>query len=149
VSDENDNAKLTEIYGVKLKSEFADPKIYEAVRTVQHLLAQVHNARKDIKILEMNFKKHFVYEISHVGNNLVGYIARNIKSDRIIYLVLDKSRMKWMELEGFELTPENCQKVGTLARIKTATGFANFLGKNPDYAIMGYCTSNNIIPGTK
>lgn len=131
--------RLTEVNGLTLDSQFADPELYDRIRSLQFLFLHTYKLGPSLKILEVQMKKRgFYYAISNNEHNLFGFVGRDLKTKEIFYLVKDWSRLAWMKAEGFELTEENYQEVGVMAKCKRMEDFILFMANQKGYDFVGY-----------
>ena len=78
----------------------------------------------------------FFYTITNTDLKLTGYIGRAEADKKITYLALDNGMRNWMYKEGFEDTPENCEKFGTILQISDVVGLAKFLAGKSEYRVL-------------
>jgi hypothetical protein len=131
--------RLTEVNGLTLDSEFADPELYDRIRSLQFLFLHTYKLGAALKILEVQMKKRgFYYAISNQESNLFGFVGRDVKTKEIFYLVKDWSRLKWLREEGFEPNEENYQKVGVMAKCKRMEDFILFMANQKGFDFVGY-----------
>lgn len=86
--------------------------------------------------------KLFFYTITNTDLKLTGYIGRAEADKAITYLALDKGMKNWMFKEGFEDTPENCEKLGTILQISDLVGLAKFLAGKSEYRVLRRVVKN-------
>jgi hypothetical protein len=131
--------QLTEVNGLTLNSEFGDPELYDKIRSLQFLFLHTYKMGAALKVLEVKMRRRgFYYAISNQENNLFGFVGRDLKTKEIFYLVKDWGRLTWLRLEGFELTEENYQSVGVMAKCARMEDFILFMANQKGYDFVGY-----------
>lgn len=131
--------ELTEINGLKLRSEFLDRELYQKIRSLQFLFLHTYKFGDALKVIEVQMKKRgFYYAISNQDAQLFGFVGRDPQTKEIFYLVKDWGRVHWMRAEGFAETEENYQSVGVMAKCKSMNDFILFLANQKGYDFVGY-----------
>lgn len=133
--------KLTEVNGLTLNSEFEDKDLYSKIRALQFLFLHTYHLGSALKITESKINKSYYYVIQNQDAGLVGFIGRDVATNSIRYLIKDQSRIKWMRAEGFELTEENFNKIGVMAKCKGMSDFILFMAGKQGYEFTGYARS--------
>jgi len=143
---------LTEIFGVTLKSEKTDKELYNIIRSIQFVLFYSHSLKSSIDITEDVGATGYFYTISNSSNGLKTYVGRvkekyssaaqNIP--KITLMFLDQARVKWMKNEGFDLTEENCAKVGTIGIFQDLFSLVRFVAGKNEWKVLGYCRGEKI-----
>lgn len=136
------NRRLTEINGLTLNSELEDKDLYSKIRSLQFLFLHTYHLGSGLKITESKINKHYYYAIQNTNAGLMGFVGRDSTTNGIRYLIKDKSRIQWMVNEGFELTEENFNKVGVMAKCKGMGDFILFMAGKQGYEFTGYARSN-------
>lgn len=72
----------------------------------------------------------------------MGFVGRDVATNSIRYLIKDQGRIRWMVREGFELTEENMNRVGVMAKCKGMNDFILFMAGKQGYEFTGYARSN-------
>jgi hypothetical protein len=134
--------KPTEIHGLILKSEFEDKELYDQIRTLQLSLINTYNLLKFLEILEIKIKKSYYYTIKNKKCGLIGFVGRDLHTNSIFFLVKDFGRIKWMILEGFDLTEEDFNNVGVMAKCKTIHDFILFMAQQSGYEFSNHVKSS-------
>lgn len=138
------NKPLTEIFGVTLKSEYVDTQLYNIIRSVQFVLFYSHNLKNSIDIEESEGATGYYYTISNSSNRLKTYIGRIKEKNsklppKITLMFLDQSRIRWMRSEGFDITLEECSKVGTIGVFQDLFSLVRFIAGKDEWKMIGYC----------
>jgi len=131
--------ELTEVNGLKLESEFLDKELYQKIRSLQFLFLHTYKFGDALKVMEVRMKKRgFYYAISNQDAQLFGFVGRDLETKEIFYLVKDWGRLRWLKQEGFDLTEENYQSVGVMAKCKRMEDFILFMANQKGYDFVGY-----------
>lgn len=100
------------------------------------------------EIKEERFRDIFVYFISNLDKGLEGFVAKDSKTGRLVYIVMDKARIKWAQSEGFVGEKEDpkeaaSRKVGIYIKVGSINGFLNFMIGDKDYKFDGEYTKTD------
>jgi hypothetical protein len=120
--------ELTNVCGITLKSEHADPVLYNAIRSLQFLFLHTYKLWDHLTIEENYYGKTFLYLIENKKLGLRGYVGRDIEKRQIKFLAIDKGRERWMVREGFDPgDPDVAGKIGIMMVLPTMNDFILFL----------------------
>lgn len=118
-------------FGFKFNSEINDPYLYGmAVIVLTALIKDKKISEKNIQLDEYKMENTYLYYFSI--NKLTAYMGRDKTNSRIYYLLIDNSRFKWAEAEGFYDDPtfgreQVFEKIGAMRRLADINDFVNFL----------------------
>jgi hypothetical protein len=143
---------LTEVFGVRLKAERVDKELYNIIRSIQFVLFYSHSLKNSIDITEEEGATGFYYTISNSSNGLKTYVGRVKEryssaaqnTPKITLMFLDQARVRWMKNEGFELTQENCARVGTIGIFQDLFSLVRFIAGKNEWKVLGYCRGEKV-----
>jgi hypothetical protein len=141
--------KLTNVAGLELKSEFSDKVLYNTIRSLQFLFLHTYKLGSNLLIEETNRGRVFLYGIENKELGLRGYIGRDEKRGIVRYLVMDGARIRWMVREGFDLTPENYDKVGVMLVLPSMNDFILFMAGRGGWETEGYVNTEEFKAGRR
>jgi hypothetical protein len=130
--------KFTNVAGLELKSEFCDKVLYNTIRSLQFLFLHTYKFGSNLVIEETGRAGQFMYCIENHGLKLRGYVGRDEKTKSVRFLVMDNARILWMVREGFEVCPENYDRVGVMMNLPTMNDFILFLAGRCGWDSAGY-----------
>lgn len=130
--------KFTTVHGLELKSEFSDKALYNTIRNLQFLFLYTYKLGSNLIIEETNRGSNFMYCIENHDLKLRGYVGRDQKTNSIRFLVMDGGRLLWMAREGFELSPENYDRIGIMMNLRSMNDFILFLAGRCGWDSEGY-----------
>lgn len=114
--------------------------IYLSKYTTEHLESKNIGSVNPVK----KTNSYLVYRFENTKRGLLGYIGKDLRSSEqeIIFVIIDKSRIKWARTEGFvdsagyDLEFIHTQ-VGTTIRVADFDSFVNFLSGSGNYLLVG------------
>lgn len=119
-------------FGRRFNSQFKDPYLFKIVRIIQDSLIKFYKINPATLIIEESpAGDSFQYCFENKNLNLISYLGRDKQTNKIVYLIQDKGRIKWAEMEGFCSPNYNrdwiFEKIGVIIQAKDLGNFASFL----------------------
>ena len=126
-SDPQDNLVFAGFHCIK-----GDPYLFKVLILFYHSLVELKGVNiSDLEVQECETHAGFYYKFTNSELNLDGYIGRNMTTREVVYLIVDKSRVKWAEDEGFiehgwDLK-QVWEKIGVMRQARTMNDLVKFV----------------------
>lgn len=116
----------------------ADPELFRVVSVCQEFLKI---KRVSFEIEQRCVSTTFIYFVEVKNTGLSGYIGRDQKKNKIVYVITDAGRLNWALQEGFTRT-EAFELVGLFKEAVSVASFSKWISGGEGYKLKGeYITS--------
>jgi len=125
------------------ESKDGDIYLFNIIRVLySSLLLEGSFSIKSYNIIENKVDDTFFYSIKNISNGLAGHIGRKESTREIIYLILDQSRLKWAEMEGFNSIygygdDFAFESIGVFRPVININDFVRFISGQKEYQFKG------------